>query len=116
MPDLGKLNLGKEVPDSPYLQNLDKGLEDFSGALLAIINKGLRFEDNHDISFVTITTDATPGTETAGAHTLGRTPTGRFICSQDKAAHIYDGDTSNDSDNIYIKSDTASVTVKVMVF
>lgn len=82
----------------------------------AILNRGIRFQDNVDCRQVSFSSSATPNAENTVAHTLGKVPTGYFVYSKDKAAHLYDGGTTWTKTNIYIKSDVASVAFKMIVF
>lgn len=113
---LDPLELGDKQPETDYTKNLDDVLVRFADQLLTIINKGIRIEDNLDVADKTVTTDATPGTETAIAHGLKRVPKGFLVYSQDKAASIYDGSTSNDATNLYLRSDVATVALKILIF
>ena len=118
MSQLDRLDLGNQAPPSEeWLKNLDKALDKWAQALVLLLKNGLRFEDNNDIDLVTFTTHATPGTEVAVAHTLkNRVPNGFLVYGKDKAGHLYDGTTAFSSANIYVRSDVASVTAKIMIF
>ena len=73
------------------------------------------YSENIDGEFQVITTNATPDTEDAIAHTLGSVPVGYLIVKQDKAGSIYTGTTSWTSTNIYLRSDVASVTATIFL-
>ena len=64
---------------------------------------------------VTGTIHATPGTETAYAHTLGRVPRGFIVFSSTTGA-ILDGSTAHTDALIYLKSPVASSVFTVYVF
>jgi hypothetical protein len=102
-------------PETKFDQDLETALDKIFGQLSEILNGGLRITENFDSYKVTLTTSATPGTETAIAHGLKRTPNGFIVLSKDKAAHIYDGATPKDSSNIYVRSDVASVTITLWI-
>lgn len=116
MSQLNPLNLGTAPPDTDYTKNLEKTLDEAFQRLREILNKGLLFADNFDAYIATITTDATPGLETAITHGLKRVPSGYLVMSRDKAAIIYDGASAWTATTLYIRSDVASVTAKVIVF
>lgn len=63
---------------------------------------------------LTLTTSGTPDAENTKAHTLGRTPLGYIVLSQDKAASIYKGTTAWDATNIYLKATVASVALRIL--
>lgn len=71
--------------------------------------------ENVSGEFLTVTTNATPDTETSFSHTLGAVPVGYIVLSKDKAGVIYDGTTSWTSSAIYLRSNVASVTAKVFL-
>lgn len=112
-----RFSLGAISPLTEWEKNADRTLDRLFQTLIELLNAGLRFEDNNSLYRVTITTSATPNTEQAVAHTLkNRTPIGYLVISSDKAAHIYDGTTAWTTSNIYLRSDVASVTAKLLVF
>jgi len=79
-----------------------------------ILNKGIRATDNWDAYIVTVTLVAAD-VEQAVAHTLKRVPTGFMVLSTDKAAQIYNGGTAWTATNIYIRSNVANTTAKVVL-
>lgn len=81
----------------------------------AILDGGISVADNMDVSIITYTSDATPGTQTTVAHGLGKTPTGYIPISKDKAADVYNT-AAADNTNLYLKCSVASATVKLLVF
>lgn len=113
---LPRIVFGDVPPPNEHAKNLERALDTFCEAVRTILNKGLRPSDNFDSYETTITTNATPGVETAIAHGLKRVPTGYWIVKRNKAAHVYDGATAFTSENIYVRSDVASVTAKIIVF
>ena len=79
-----------------------------------IINKGIRAADNWEAQIITVTLTLAD-TEQAIPHTLKRIPEGYVLVSNDKAAIIYDGTTAWTTTNIYIRSNVAATTVKVIL-
>lgn len=116
MSQLEQLQLGNAQPGNEWAKNADKALRLFSDSLIKLLNKGLKFIDNNDIDFVTVTTSAVAGTEVAVSHSLKRTPAGYLIASKDKAGIVYDGSTAWSSSSIYIKGSVASITTKLIIF
>jgi len=98
-----------------WCRDLGEGLLKYSTKLGDIINGGLRLSENLDVQIKTITI-AAANTEEAVAHTLKRIPAGYLVISINKAAIIYDGTTAWTSANLYIKTNTADTTVKVLIF
>jgi len=60
----------------------------------------------------------TPGADVEFAieHGLGFIPLGYLVIGQDKAAVTYNGTTVWDTQNIFLKTSTAAVALRVMVF
>ena len=63
-----------------------------------------------------VTTPGTPDQEFSFEHGLEFTPNGFIVSSLDKAAIVYRGSTAWDASNIYLKCNTATVAIRVMVF
>lgn len=66
--------------------------------------------------FIDVTTPATPDAEYSIEHGFGTTALGFIVILQDKAAITYKGATNWDDNNIYLKTNTASVALRVLVF
>ncbi len=116
MSQLEKLDIGRAVPGNDFEKNLEKSYLRLLQRLTEILNKGLNFQDNFAAYITTITTNATPGVETAISHGLKITPSGCLVLEKNKAAHIYLG-ASGKSTTIYnVASDVASVTATLMIF
>lgn len=109
-----------QVPDDPpkdeHVKTLEISLDKIFTVIRQILNNGLRFSENFDSAITTLTTSATPGTETAIAHGLKRIPTGCIVLEQTKAGHLYRGASGKDATNYYVASDVASLTVRVIIF
>lgn len=115
MSQLQRFKPSESAPETPFDQDLERALDVAFQRLSEILNKGILLDDNFNGFKTTITTSATPGTETAIAHGLKRTPIGYIVLKKNKAAHIYDGATAFDSTNIYVRSDVASVTTTLFI-
>lgn len=84
-----------------------------------ILNAGVKFSDNFDAYLTTFTSDGTPNTEFAVAHTLKRIPVGRVVLYQTKAGSLYQGPSTGTAwtvSNAYFKCDVASVGFYIMLF
>ena len=103
-------------PNDSWLGGLSDALHEWTSRVALLVNAGLRFDDNFSISKVSVTADATPDTEFTVAHTLKRTPIGYWVIRKDRAGDVYDGTTTFDSSNIYLKCSVASVVMTVYVF
>lgn len=116
MSQLPRFSTGDNAPATHYEKDLERSLDKQFEKIGEILNKGLRFADNFDAYIGALTTNATPGVETAIAHGLKRVPSGFLVIQKDKAAHIYNGSTAWTADNIYVRSDVASVTATLIIF
>lgn len=98
-----------------------KTFRSFDDDLLRFLNEqdqnlaAIFFDNITDGQFVTVTTHATPDTEFTVAHDLGRTPTGYIPVTKDKSADLYNT-TAMDANNLYLKCNVASATIKLWVF
>jgi len=109
-----RLPPGSAQPTNDWEKESELVIDQLQDQLQDLLNNGLRFEDNLSAYITTVTTDATPGNTTTIVHGLKRTPTGYIVLTKDKAAHIYNT-AAADGTNVYLKSDVASVTVKVII-
>lgn len=91
-------------------------LNDLVSNLANLFDRGIGFTDNMDCVSINFTSNVTPGTEDAIAHTLGRVPVGFIVTSMDQAAIVYRGATSFSATTIYLRTNTASVAVQALVF
>jgi hypothetical protein len=91
-------------------------LTDFHNRLVAILNRGITFTENVDCVLVTLTSSATPDDSNTVNHTLGKIPNGYIVYYQNKAGSLYDGGTTWTNTAIYVKSNIASVTFKIIIF
>ncbi len=115
-PDLPAVFTGTQDKLRQFDIDLVKVLDGFSDNLRAILDGGISFDDNCDISRVSVTSHATPGTEFSVAHELGKVPVGAIVYGQTGAGSLYDGATANNSTTIYFKSDSSAKTFRIMVF
>lgn len=91
-------------------------LAEWESNIKAILDTGIALDENMDVDFVSFTSNATPDTEDTIAHTLGRTPSYMFTVSLDKGAVVYKSGTTWTASNIYVKTNTASTAVTLMLF
>ena len=70
--------------------------------------------ENISGEFRTFTT-STANTEVVVPHTLGAIPVGRIVIGQNKSGSLYSSTTAWDKNNIYVKSDVASVTFNIFL-
>lgn len=97
-------------------KDLVKTLDEWQSIIKSILDGGLSFDDNADVSRVSVTSHGTPGTEFSVAHLLGKVPAGYIVTGQAGAGSIYDGTTSNTATTAYFKSDVASISFRLMFF
>lgn len=90
-------------------------LSNWSLQMKGLLDRGLSIADNADAVYVSYTSNATPDTEDAVAHTLGRVPVAVIVAGQNKGASIYSGPTAFTKDNVYLKATAASVAVKLIL-
>ena len=77
----------------------------------------VRFPSETDVSAViSYTSNGTANAEDSAGHSLKRVPQGYLVISVDKAAVIYKGSNAWTTDKIFLKSNTASTAVKLIVF
>lgn len=102
------------------LRTFDKdlltSLSNWAMVLKSILDGGISINDNFDASQVSVVSHATPGTEFSVAHGLGKIPLGYIITGQNGAGGVYDGSTANSRTTLYLKSDVASKTFRILVF
>lgn len=65
---------------------------------------------------LTASAPAAPDTDFAVAHSLGVTPVGYIVVGRDMATTIYNGTTSWDSSNIYLRSAIGGASISLLVF
>jgi hypothetical protein len=104
------------IAGATTLEEIKRSLEEWDRNMNAMLNGGLNFGDNFDGDSVSVTTNATPNTEDAVAHGLGRIPSGFEVITKDKAGDIYASGTAWTATSIYIKSTVAAVTATLRVF
>ena len=101
-----------------YLTDVDTDLNNIFLALQGRIRfgDGVTGARGENISgeFRTFTT-STANTEVVVPHTLGAIPVGRIVIGQDKAGSLYNSTTAWNKNNIYVKSDVASVTFNIFL-
>lgn len=106
--------------DEKTLRQFDKdlltSLGDWSLSQKLLLMRGLNFDDNFDGRRVAVTSHATPGTEFSVAHTLGKVPIGYIVIGQAGAGSIYDGATASTKTTLYLKSDAAATSFRILVF
>jgi len=66
--------------------------------------------------FADVSTPNPADTEFSVEHGLGTIPIGFIVINQDQAAVTYSSDTAWDADFIYLKCDTALVTMRLLIF
>lgn len=72
---------------------------------------------NLDAQYIEVTFPATPDTEQAVYHALGRTPIGYQVVRRTAACDIYDSSSGSWKDSVaFFKSTVGSVTVTLMVW
>lgn len=102
------------------LRTFDKdlltALSNWSLILKSILDGGISFKDNVDATQVSVTSHGTPGTEFSVAHELGKIPVGYVVMGRDGSGTVYDGTTSNTKTDLYLKSDVASKTFRLLIF
>lgn len=116
MTQLERLQVPDDPPKDEHVKTLEISLDKLFTQLRSILNNGLRFTENFDSAITTLTTNATPGVETAVAHGLKRIPLGCIVLEQTKAGHLYRGASGKDATNYYVASDVASLTVRIIIF
>ena len=113
---IDRIDLGRAVAETPFEKNLEKSFQRLIDQLVQIFKNGILFSDNLSAYIGDLTTSGTPGVESVIAHGLKRVPTGYIVIGKDKTGDIFNGASAWTSSNIYIKSNVASLTIKIMIF
>lgn len=113
LPSLSIRAYGEATPFEKAITNcLNEEFRNLDG----LLNRGLNFADNFDGRILSFTSSVTPDAENTVAHTLGKIPTGFIVTDINKGAVVYRGTTSFTATNIYLKCNTASTAIKVLIF
>lgn len=78
------------------------------------LNGNLTIADNFKWSFVTVIF-TTADTEVPVSHSLAAVPNGYILAGASVSLNLYDGDSTNTSTRLYLKSSAAG-TAKVLIF
>lgn len=113
-PNFSSLFTGSDIRQRDL--DLASILDSFANNLMAILDGGISFVDNMDVAAISAVSHATPGTEFATTHALGKVPTGYIVVGQTAAGNVYDGATANTNTTLYLKSDVSSKTFRILVF
>ena len=87
----------------------------WSQMLKGILNKGISLKDNIDATVASFVSNATPDTEDAVPHDLGKVPLHFIVSSLDKAAIVYCGSTPFTDTHVYMKTSAASAAVQLIL-
>lgn len=116
MSKLERFTVGESTPKDQYEKDLEITLDKIFQKIAEILNNGIRFNENFDAAITVVTTNATPGVETAVAHGLKRVPLGCMVLEKTAAGHLYRGASGKDATNYYVASDIASLTARIIIF
>ena len=94
-----------------YLLGVDNDLTN----IFTVLKGRVRFGENINGNFVTVTSSATPNAEFSVTHKLGSVPQGYIVCDKDKAGDLYSSTTVATSTTLYLKATVASVTYKLFI-
>jgi hypothetical protein len=113
-------NLSSRKNDlSQYDKNLDADISSLFTALKGRVRFGSSTDgyrgENISGEFQVFTSNATPDTEDAIAHTIGAIPVGYIVLKQDKAGSLYMSGTTWTSSNVYFKCNVASVAFTIFL-
>ena len=86
-------------------------LGEFEAQFREILHKSL-----DKTSYVDVTSPGTVDTEFTVEHGLGYIPSGVDVISQDKAAITYKGTTVWDTNKIYLKTNVATVALRLRIY
>lgn len=104
---LGPLaNFGKQL-----IQELSRQ----SDSLLAILDKGISLDDNVDCAVASYTSNATPDTEDAVPHALGKVPQHVVVSGLNKGGVVYAGGTPFTNTHVYLKVSVGTAAVKLIL-
>lgn len=111
------------VPKNPspeFLREFSTQLATYFQAIADEINGQIGFGNGTDLEnvrgkWLSYTSNAVANTEDTVAHGLTVVPIGYLVIKQDKAGSVYSGTTAWDTTNLYLKSNTASLTALLFV-
>lgn len=110
-----KLTLPRNVSNLTDVEQLGRYVQVAFDDIDSVINGGIEFNQNIDAKQIACIFQ-TANSDAVFAHGLGRIPNGFFVVGLDVASIIYNGAAHNTTDLIYLRSNTASVNAKVMVY
>jgi len=114
-PNFPAIFTGREPALRQFDQDLINALGDLSFSLGSILDGGISLQDNMDAAVVSFTSNATPDTEDAIPHGLGKVPEHLIVSSLDKGAVVYQSGTAWTKTTIYVKTTKASTAVKLIL-
>lgn len=101
--------------ESRFDEGLTVELAKYVYDLASLLNGGVRLDENCHVALVTVADTGLADTEFEVAHTLRRIPTGFIVINRDAACIVYDSGTAWTATTIYLKCNTASANIKVLV-
>lgn len=115
-PNFPALFIDSQLELRQFDRDLINALGDWDFNLRGILQGGLSLTDNVDVDIVSFTSSATPDAENTVSHGLGKVPAGFIVVNLNKGAVVYDSGTAWTESSIYLKCNTASTIVKIIVF
>lgn len=103
-----------------FLQAFVTQLSTYFQSFADEINGQIAFGNGTDLEnvrgkWITYVSNGVANTEDTVAHGLTVTPIGYLVVKQDKAGSVYSGSTAWDTTNLYLKSNTATLTALLFV-
>jgi len=81
--------------------------------IVEVINGNVRIDDNLSANIISVSLAG--ATEVAVSHGLNRSPIGYLVVKAPSALSVFDGDSENTAETLYIKSN-ANAQVSLLVF
>lgn len=101
-----------KIKATPDLSNV-KGVEEVQRfativlkEIVEVLNGNVRFDDNLSANIISV--NLTGSTQVAVSHGLGRVPLGYIVVKAPSALSVFDGDSENTTETLYIKSNTSA--------
>lgn len=109
-----KLNAVQNVSNVTTISDLARYSSIVFDQVESILNGGITFNDNFQGTVVSVTFSA-PDTEVQIAQPLGRIPVGYILIKASADMNIYDGNSANTANSIFLKS-SAIGNAQLLVF
>lgn len=103
-----------EISQIETLTDFKRFVSIITSSIQSVINGNLSLGDNMSLQFITVEFNAS-GTQVVSSHGLKRVPAGYIAVGMSAPCIVYDGSTTNTTDQIYLKANAASI-VRLLIY